>query len=268
MEKEKYISKEDYKKEIIKMLSHLGYKHGVFKVFEDLICMMACSISNTMDAVHYEERENTYVKLMSYYSPEERKQFDDLSNLIIAALDLTKYSADLLGEIYHELHLHNEHNDNYFTSINISHLMPDIVIFDKDIIKKRGYISTRVYSCGSGATLIGTANSLYRKKFNPNFNMCCLAVDNDFICVLMTYIQLSLLGIPAVVIHGDSLARKEYARFYTPMYILGGWVWKEKWSITDGFSIDDEKLKCVIEPVYFLMKYGLNRDKKEDKSEV
>lgn len=35
MEKEKHLSKEEYKKEIVKLLSHLGDKYGRFKVFED-----------------------------------------------------------------------------------------------------------------------------------------------------------------------------------------------------------------------------------------
>ena len=261
MEK-KYISKEEYKKEIIRILNHLGSKYGRFKVFEDLLYMLTCSISNAVDSVHYEGREETYVKLMSSYSLEERMAFVDLTNLIISAMTVTMYSADLLGEIYHEMNLHNEHNGQFFTPINVCQLMADIVVSDEDI-KKRGYITVCEPTCGSGAMLIATANSLYSKNYNPNYNMCCFAVDNDIRCVLMTYIQLSLLGIPAVVVHGDTLTVKEFDRFYTPMYILGGWVWKEKLSLTDGFSLDDEKLKCATEPAYFLMKYGFNMDESE-----
>lgn len=33
----------------------------------------------------------------------------------------------------------------------------------------------------------------------------------------------SLLGIPAVVVHGNTLTQEEYSRWYTPFHILHGW---------------------------------------------
>ena len=108
--------------------------------------------------------------------------------------------------------------------------------------------------------VIAAANSLYKNHYNPSQNMCVLAVDNDIRCTMMAYIQLSYLGIPAVVIHGDSLLAKEYARFYTPMYILGGWIWREPMTIVEGPCVDDEKLKCMMEPVYELVKYCIKSE--------
>ena len=79
----------------------------------------------------------------------------------------------------------------------------------------------------------------------------------------MAYIQLSYLGIPAVVVHGDSLAMQEYARFYTPVYMIGGWIWREPMTLANGFCLDDENPKCMLEPMYGLLKYGIS-DKKEN----
>lgn len=92
--------------------------------------------------------------------------------------------------------------------------------------------------------------------------MCVCAVDIDIRCAMMTYIQLSYLGIPAVVIHGDTLSAKEFTRFYTPVYILNNWIWREQMSITDTTCLDDEKLKCMLEPVCAVMKYGFGEEKK------
>jgi len=39
----------------------------------------------------------------------------------------------------------------------------------------------------------------------------------------MAYVQLSLLHVPAVVIHGDMLLLEEYGHWHTPAHILGGW---------------------------------------------
>uniref|UniRef100_UPI003F494B27 hypothetical protein n=1 Tax=Cupriavidus taiwanensis TaxID=164546 RepID=UPI003F494B27 len=39
----------------------------------------------------------------------------------------------------------------------------------------------------------------------------------------MTYLQLSLLHIPAIVIHGNALSVESWGTWFTPAHILGGW---------------------------------------------
>jgi len=43
----------------------------------------------------------------------------------------------------------------------------------------------------------------------------------------MCCLQLSLLHIPAVIIHGNTLLLQTWSHWYTPAYILGGWAWKQ-----------------------------------------
>ena len=43
----------------------------------------------------------------------------------------------------------------------------------------------------------------------------------------MTYIQLSMLGIPAVVRHQDTLTQETMSTWYTPNYILDLWRFKK-----------------------------------------
>jgi hypothetical protein len=42
-------------------------------------------------------------------------------------------------------------------------------------------------------------------------------------CVHMAYVQLSLLGIPAVVVHGNALSLDVWGVWYTPAHVLVGW---------------------------------------------
>ena len=42
----------------------------------------------------------------------------------------------------------------------------------------------------------------------------------------MAYLQFSLLHIPAVIVHGNSLSLEEYGHWYTPAHIMDGWNWK------------------------------------------
>ena len=44
----------------------------------------------------------------------------------------------------------------------------------------------------------------------------------------MSYLQLSLLGIPAVIIHGNTLTVEEWSHWFTPAYVWGFWDAKTK----------------------------------------
>jgi len=256
-----YISKDKRIQEIISKIEGLGYTHGISTVFEDFITIVACAISNSFDKVHFDEREALYMQTIKKYSKDELNIFVEIHAMVVNALEQTLYSSDLLGEIYHSLNLSNSRNGQFFTPVHIAHFMAEMLIGPKcEEIEEKGYITLCEPTCGSGVMVIAAANSLYKNHYNPSQNMCVLAVDNDIRCTMMAYIQLSYLGIPAVVIHGDSLLAKEYARFYTPMYILGGWIWREPMTIVEGPCVDDEKLKCMMEPMYELLKYCIKSE--------
>ena len=54
----------------------------------------------------------------------------------------------------------------------------------------------------------------------------------------MTYIQLSLLGIPAKVVQGDSLSLKFQQVLYTPFYFINGVSYRLK-------EIEEEHIKQI-----------------------
>ncbi|CAG9186051.1 hypothetical protein [Cupriavidus pampae] len=39
----------------------------------------------------------------------------------------------------------------------------------------------------------------------------------------MTYVQLALLHIPAIVIHGNALSVETWSTWFTPAHVVGGW---------------------------------------------
>lgn len=71
-------------------------------------------------------------------------------------------------------------------------------------------------TCGSGTMVIGAIWAMQRKEFDYRHNTFFVAQDIDIRCVWMAYIQLSLYGIPAMVIHGNTLTMEEWDRWYTP----------------------------------------------------
>lgn len=261
--KSSYMSDNQDVREMTKEIQSIGMKHGVSTVFNDFLLMSAYAISNVFDKVHYEEREKEYLRVVKKYSKEGLNKMAELHAKLVCALEKTMYNKDLLGELFASLNQGNSSNGQFFTPMHISVLMAKMLL-QKPIedVETKGYITISEPTCGSGGMVIATANVLNEEGYNPTTSMCVCAVDIDIRCAMMTYIQLSYLGIPAVVIHGDTLSAKEFTRFYTPVYILNNWIWREQMSITDTTCLDDEKLKCMLEPVCAVMKYGFGEEKK------
>ena len=264
-----YVSYDTRVKEIIKLIESIGYRHGISTVFDDYLTIASCAVSNAVDKVHFDEREALYMQTIKKYSKEELRKIVELHAMVVNALEQSLYSSDLLGELYHSLNLSNSRNGQFFTPIHIAEFMAEAMLGPKCTeIEEKGYVTLCEPTCGSGVMVIAAANSLYKNHYNPSQNMCVLACDNDIRCARMAYIQLSYLGIPAVVVHGDSLAMQEYARFYTPVYMMSGWLWREPMTLANGFCVDDENLKCMLEPIYGFLKYEINAKKENEDGQV
>lgn len=46
------------------------------------------------------------------------------------------------------------------------------------------------------------------------------------VCALMAYIQFALYGIPAIVVHGNSITQERYSIWYTPCLFMNDFVTK------------------------------------------
>lgn len=222
--------------EIIKKLKLLGSKYSIWSVFEDWLAICAISISNSVDLNHWEERENQYLKLINKYTSDEKEILAEaFSELIIALQEEYDINGptDLLGKIFHNLELHNKYHGQFFTPFNVCKLMGQLSLGNindtvDDSLTKKGYISVYEPCVGSGGLVLGFANTMLREKINFCKKMIAYCCDIDIKCVYMAYIQLSLYGIPAVVVHGNTLTVEEWSKWYTPVYLLDGWHLREK----------------------------------------
>ena len=50
-----------------------------------------------------------------------------------------------------------------------------------------------------------------------------MATDIDSRCVHMTFIQMALLHIPGIVVHGNGLSQEHWNIWYTPAHIMDRW---------------------------------------------
>jgi hypothetical protein len=218
----------DHQKELVKLINSLGYRHSHWQVFSDFVEMGAISLSNAVDLANREKREARYMEVIKRYRADELQAFPKM--LAELTLALEHKPEDVLGRSFHDLELHNKWAGQYFTPDSICQMMAKMILTDSgDIeakIKERGFLTAQEPACGSGAMVIALAHEMHTAGINYQQHLHVTAVDVDTKCVHMAYLQFSLLHIPAIIVHGNSLSLEVYAHWYTPAHIVGGWTWK------------------------------------------
>lgn len=221
-----------HKENLIKAIVKLGPIYSVWDVFSDFTALSALSIANSTKQGSkelWDAREAEYIKIIGKYSKEESAEFPIMLAELTLALeyesDIGGGPHDVLGEVFHALELHNKYKGQFFTPQSICEMMSEITL-DKELderIKENGYVTLCEPCCGSGAMILGFAKALKKRGYNYCSQLYAEAIDKDLRCVYMFYIQLSLYGIPAMVIHGNFLALETYSCWATPLYIDNDW---------------------------------------------
>ena len=138
---------------------------------------------------------------------------------------------DILGEIFMQLELGNSRMGQFFTPNHICQLMSEIalmaaVVTPDDVaerVAKHGFVTIHEPASGSGATIIAMMLAMQERGLNYQRHVHVTAVDLDSTAAMMAYVQLSLMHVPAVVVHGNTLSLEEYSHWYTPAHIMDGW---------------------------------------------
>lgn len=210
-------------KEIIKQFKELASTRDLWQVYKDFLEVVAISISNACDKDQALEREKRYLDIIKTYSPEQIWKISDIMGLVV--LELSKEPQDVLGKVFMELELGNKWTGQVFTPLNLADLLATIAFDDKEI-KEKGYMTVTDPAVGGGVTIIGLVRAMIEQGYNPQKQLLVICGDLDIKAVHMTYIQLSLLGIPAIVKNQDALTLETMSVWYTPTYIWDLWRFK------------------------------------------
>jgi hypothetical protein len=76
---------------------------------------------------------------------------------------------------------------------------------------------------GGGAMMIPIFSAMLQAGLNPSQHLHVTGIDIDASVLRMAYVQLSLLGVPAVLWVGDTLRMDMREDWYTPIHIVEGW---------------------------------------------
>jgi hypothetical protein len=208
-----------YRSDFLKIFRQLcGGKYHGHDVWRDFITMSAMALSNAL--LLDEAREKKYMDVVKRYSKDEVNLFCRLHALTVIALDTA--FQDFLGSIFMELELGNANQGQFFTPYEVCEAMAAITI-DLEIFKKQEFITINDPAVGGGALLIAAAEYLHENKINFQHCMHATAVDVSETAAYMCYIQLYLLGVPAMVVVGNSLSLETREVLHTSMHWLNMW---------------------------------------------
>nr|WP_314449028.1 N-6 DNA methylase [uncultured Lachnoanaerobaculum sp.] len=194
----------DYKSEIVKKINEMAKYYSGHQVFRDWIEVYALSIANCCEPEGtpvFEKREQQYLSTINKYKKEEIDGFADLGGMLTLALE--KDMSDILGSVYMGIGTGNKATGQFFTPDSVSQLTAKMM--DVEIVSIKEPIRLHEPTCGSSGMIIAYARALRDKGINYQRLLDIKASDIDFACVYMSYIQLSLLGIKAVIARQDSL---------------------------------------------------------------
>lgn len=190
--------------------------------------MAAITFSNAVDKAQYDKREERYLQIVRAYEREEVNIFPQILGEVVMALE--EHFGDVLGRTFHDLELHNKWAGQFFSPDAICQMMAAMTVGDsadlRERIAARGFITAQEPAVGSGAMVIALARAMREAGINYQEHLHVTAIDVDPKCAHMAYVQFTLLHIPAIVIHGNTLSLEEYGRWYTPAHFMGGWDWK------------------------------------------
>lgn len=214
-------------KRIVDTIQRISGTYGTETVYRDWCEMFALSIANNSTLFKnkkWEQREARYLDIIKRYKEDAAavEAFPEMCGELTLAFEVDPFQ-DYLGSIYMELFGGNKKLGQCFTPIDLCRVCA-ATTFDNVEPDVHHTITLGDECCGGGAMIIAACGYLKEeKKINYQRWLAVKAADLDTLCVHMTYIQLSLLGVRAEVYHQDTITYKQFDVFITPMArIYGG----------------------------------------------
>lgn len=197
----------DYEGYIIKSIASLSGKYTPYQVFTDWITLTALAIQNSCDIVKgemYQDREELYCNISQKYTADELKTMADMTGAL--TIELENRFGDILGDIYMRSGCGSKYTGQFFTPYHLSYLTAKLTYENQfSHLDENDVVEVNEPSTGGGGMMIALAQIMKECGMNYQKRLHVVAQDLDWNGVYMTYIQLSLLGVKAIIVQGDTL---------------------------------------------------------------
>lgn len=196
-------------KQFVKIINTIALEKTRYEVFCDFLL---CAAMSFVQVTHFnQDREQKYIDTINKYNETDRSKFPELLALICTSLE--KRYHDFLGEVYMDSNFGSSSQGQFFTPYSVCNLCAEAVIDNPD----NSRILTVLEPCvGGGAMVIALCEQLRDKGFNYQQNLLVNAMDISINSIYMAIIHFSLIGVPAIVTHGNSLSLETWDVFETP----------------------------------------------------
>lgn len=226
----------DYLKEFTIKLENLDRSKNIATVFKDFLTLCTCAFAQPF--YRSDKLEQIYLDTVKTYTKEQANEFSQMLALLVSALE--NEFQDFLGKVYMSLKIGSSANGQFFTPYCVSKMMSEINFIEvEEKLKTNDFITLSDPCCGSSGMIIAFAETMKNNNYNYQKQLFVEVIDIDEMCFMMSYIQLSLYGIPARVMLGDSLAWKFQRVLYTPFHFISGIQLKLE-------NIKEQKLKSEV----------------------
>jgi type I restriction-modification system DNA methylase subunit len=215
----------EQQKQFVKVLDQISYGQSSYETFRDFCELSAISFVGVF--IGGQEAKERLERIHSKYGKDKIVLFGKAMDILIDALE-TEY-RDFLGEVYMALDISNARSGQFFTPYCLCKMMSKMQLpedLEKMIEDCGGYITVNDCACGAGAMLIATVDEFKARKVDYSNKLFIVAQDIDLMCCYMAYIQLSLSGVAAMVVCGNTLTNEQREVWYTPTYYLNYWTCK------------------------------------------
>ena len=214
--------------DLLRLIEKGTYKVNAHEFLSDIFECGAIAISNRFDTPKAAEREKRYLNIIAKYEPDTQKLiteiFANIFLLLTQQIDPSVGFNDYLGELYMRSETSNGKAGQFFTPYCVSKMCAETTIDEttvKDCMKQGKILSMCEPACGAGGMVIAAADVLYNKyNFNIAHNLFVECSDIDSRCVHMTYLQLGLAGIPAIIYQRNTLTLETWDCWKTPAYVM------------------------------------------------
>lgn len=206
-----------YKPDFIRILESLDRSKGRTENFRSFCEMSFCALAKKTahDESRAEALEARYMEIVGTYgNKDDVRKMPELLGLVTMALH--DGGRDFLGEIAGEVGALDKKNGQFFTPYDVSKFMAALSLGGFEaVLEKDGFLTLSDPAAGAGCMLLAAADLVEEGGRSVMDCMSAQAVELNRSTYHMLYVQLALRGIPAAVIHGNSLSLEVFDSAYT-----------------------------------------------------
>ena len=195
------------KRPYVKTLLKVDYSRRTADVFSDFVIMASCALS-------LGTREDEYLAVVKHYKPEQVKLITQAFAELVMDMEDHPYT-DLLGSVYLDLQASStkQARGEFYTPQAVSNCMAMMLAVAGDLPADRP-MTLLEPAAGAGGMVLSAARVLRDAGVSP-LVLKATCVDINLTSMMMCHINLTLNGIPAMCIHGDTLRMQEWRHLPT-----------------------------------------------------